>query len=85
METFCRNLLDHYGFSDWAVAPAQGDYAGKTRYADKTVELHPAATRDVVIHEVAHVRAGQFTEAHGERWAGLCVAMGGTGRIKVAA
>lgn len=82
MKTLCRDLLDWYGYTDWTVEDTRGDYAGKARYGDKVVEISPLAGEDTVIHEVAHVRAGQFADSHGSHWEKLCHQMGGTGNIK---
>lgn len=88
---YARKLLDLHGFQNWSVQVVDSDvFAGKTTYSRAAILLNARLAslpvsrwQDVVIHEVAHVRAGQFCAAHGPRWHTLATTMGGTGSVKV--
>jgi predicted SprT family Zn-dependent metalloprotease len=88
---FAKNLLNLHSFQNWNISVEESDlFAGKTVYSRTTIVLNSRLAtlaeekwKDIVIHEIAHVRAGQFCEAHGERWKSIACAMGGTGSIKV--
>lgn len=85
-------LLKQYGYTNWTVEfDASNAFADKTVYATNTLvfaeclqSMSEHVVRDVIIHEIAHVRAGQFVESHGKYWRSLAVSMGGTGNRRVA-
>lgn len=91
LEDFAKNLLSRYGYSNWDIVwDSKMPHAGRTSYATNTIFISTLVftvseeiQKDIIIHEIAHVRAGQFIEAHGSHWEKLAVAMGGTGKIKV--
>ena len=74
--------LSTYGYSNWSVTlDPDLNGAGKTSFETKTVYLHPDANWEVAIHEIAHVRLGQFrTDFHDKEWENLVKNMGGTPR-----
>lgn len=75
--------LSSYGYTNWTVTLSPNlECAGKTSFDTKTVHLHPQANWEVAIHEIAHVRLGQFrTDFHDKDWENLVRNMGGTPRI----
>lgn len=86
-----RKLLNQYGYSNWEIEfDSSNAFAGKTVYASNTLvfaerlkNMNDNIIKDVVIHEIAHVRAGQFVESHGKYWRSLAVSMGGTGNRRI--
>lgn len=86
-----RKLLDQNGYTNWTIEfDSSNAFAGKTVYASNTLffaerlkTMSEEVIKDVVVHEVAHVRAGQFVNSHGKYWRSLAVSMGGTGNRRI--
>lgn len=77
---YAMNLLRVHGYTNWSVRIVPDlPCAGKTDFENKTVLLHPEATHEVIIHEVSHVRLGQFREDfHDQPWRDMVISMGAT-------
>lgn len=86
-----NKLLSQYGYCNWKVEfDSSNAFAGKTIYSSNTLvfaeclkNMNDNIIKDVVIHEIAHVRAGEFVESHGKYWRSLAVSMGGTGNRRI--
>lgn len=91
IEQYSKKLLTQYGYTNWVIDfDSSNAFAGKTIFADcvivfaqKLQNMPEHVIKDVLIHEIAHVRAGQLVESHGKYWKSLAISMGGTGNRRI--